>query len=311
MDTAVRITIGFAIITLASGFALKRISYLFRLLVAARRDPGPFKRIPANIKYEITKVLGQKKLLQWKVPGVAHALTFWGFLVVQVTLLESVIELFDREGKIPWIGHHAWLGFIEDSFILAVAVALVVFAIIRLQQLPKLLGRTSRFYSSHMWQAYLILIMIFMVVSTVLVVRGARAALGTLPYPSHGAFLSHFAGNAMDHLSRSTLHWLEDGFLLGHIAVVMSFLLLVVNSKHMHIFTSAPNVLFGRQPLALGRLQPLHIDMENMTDDTVIGVGKVEDFSWKQLFDTLTCTECGRCQSVCPAWNTGKELNPK
>ncbi len=311
MDTAVRITIGFAIITLASGFALKRISYLFRLLTAARRDPGRFERIPANIRYELTKVIGQRKLLQWKVPGVAHALTFWGFLVIQVTLLESVIELFDREGKIPWIGHHAWLGFIEDSFILAVAVALVVFAIIRLQQLPKLLGRQSRFYSSHMWQAYLILIMIFGVVSTVLVVRGARAALGTLPYPSHGAFLSHFAGDAMDHLSRSTLHWLEDGFLLGHIAVVMGFLVLVVNSKHMHIFTSAPNVLFGRQPLALGRLQPLHIDMENMTDETVIGVGKVEDFTWKQLFDTLTCTECGRCQSVCPAWNTGKELNPK
>ncbi|MGH2795672.1 MAG: Fe-S oxidoreductase, partial [Actinomycetota bacterium] len=117
MSTAVRVTIGFAIITLASGFALNRISYLFRLLVAARRDPDRFKRIPANLKYEITKVLGQKKLLQWKVPGVAHALTFWGFLVIQVTLLESVIELFDREGKIPWIGHHAWLGFIEDTFI--------------------------------------------------------------------------------------------------------------------------------------------------------------------------------------------------
>ncbi|MGH2783975.1 MAG: (Fe-S)-binding protein [Actinomycetota bacterium] len=311
MSTAVRVTIGFAIITLATGFALKRISYLFRLLVAARRDPDRFKRILPNLKYEVIKVLGQKKLLQWKVPGVAHALTFWGFLVIQVTLLESTIELFDREGKIPWIGHHAWLGFIEDTFILAVAVALVVFAIIRLQYLPKLLGRKSRFYSSHMWQAYLILIMIFLVVSTVLVVRGARAALDTLPYPSHGAFLSHWAGNAMDHLSTNSLHWLEDGFLLGHIAVVMSFLVLVVNSKHMHIFTSAPNVLFGRQPLALGRLQPLHIDMENMTDETVIGVGKVEDFSWKQLFDTLTCTECGRCQSVCPAWNTGKELNPK
>ena len=311
MSTAVRVTIGFAIITLATGFALNRVSYLFRLLVAARRDPGRFKRIPANLKYEITKVLGQKKLLQWKVPGVAHALTFWGFLVIQVTLLESVIELFDREGKIPWIGHHAWLGFIEDTFILAVTVALIVFAIIRLAQNPRLEGRKSRFYSSHMWQAYVILLLIFLVVSTVLMVRSARGALDTLPYPPHGAYLSHFVGDFMDNLSTGALHWIEDGFLLGHIAVVMGFLVLVVNSKHMHIFTSAPNVLFGRQPLALGRLQPLHIDMENMTDETVIGVGKVEDFTWKQLFDTLTCTECGRCQSVCPAWNTGKELNPK
>ena len=312
MDTATRVTIGLAIITLASGFALGRIAYLFRLLTAARRDPGRFKRILPNIKYEITKVLGQKKLLQWKVPGLAHALTFWGFLVIQVTLLESIIELFDREGKIPWIGHHAWLGFIEDTFILAVAVALLVFAIIRLDRNPRQLGRKSRFYSSHMWQAYMILLMIFLVVSTVLIVRSARVALDTLPYPSHGAYLSHWVGSTFfDGWTENALHWLEDGFLLGHIAVVMSFLVLVVNSKHMHIFTSAPNVLFGRQPLALGRLQPLHIDMENMTDETVIGVGKVEDFTWKQLFDTLTCTECGRCQSVCPAWNTGKELNPK
>ena len=311
MDGATRITIGLAIITVATGFALNRIAYLIRLLMSAQPDSSRFRSIPKNLKYEFTKVIGQKKLLQWKGAGLAHAFTFWGFLVIQITLLESIIELFDPEASIPWIGHQAWLGFIEDFFILAVAVALVAFALIRLARLPKIDGRRSRFYSSHMWQAYVILIMIFLVVSTVLVVRGSRAALGTLPYSSTGAWLSHFAGNAMDHLSNSTLRWLEDGFLLAHIAVVMSFLVLVVNSKHMHIFTSPLNVLFGRQPLALGRLKPLHIDMENMTEETVIGVGKVEDFSWKQLLDTLTCTECGRCQSVCPAWNTGKELNPK
>jgi Fe-S oxidoreductase len=311
MDTGTRITIGLAIMTLAFGLASKRIAYLIRLLLTARPDPGRFRRAPKNLKYELTKVIGQKKLLQWTVPGIAHALTFWGFLVIQITLIESVGELFDREFKIPIIGHQAWLGFMEDFFILAVAVALVVFALIRLAQNPRELGRRSRFYSSHMWQAFVILIMIFLVVSTVLMVRGARAALGTLPYSSTGAFLSHFAGNSMDQLSRGTLHWLEDGFLLGHIAVVMSFLVIVVNSKHMHIFTSPLNVLFGRQPIALGRLKPLEIDMENMTDETVFGVGKVDDFTWKQLLDGFTCTECGRCQSVCPAWNTGKELNPK
>ncbi len=311
MDTATRITIGLAIITLASGFALNRIAYLIRLLMSARPDPSRFRSIPRNLRYELTKVIGQKKLLQWKGAGLAHAFTFWGFLIIQITLLESIIELFDPDASLPWIGHQAWLGFIEDFFILAVAVALIAFALIRLARLPKLEGRSSRFYSSHMWQAYLILIMIFLVVSTVLMVRGARAALDTLPYSSTGAWLSHFAGNQMDQLSHGTLRWIEDGFLLAHIAVVMSFLVLVVNSKHMHIFTSPLNVLFGRQPFALGRLQPLHIDTENMTEETVIGVGKVEDFSWKQLLDTLTCTECGRCQSVCPAWNTGKELNPK
>jgi Fe-S oxidoreductase len=311
MDTGARIAIGFGIMTLAFGVASKRIAYLVRLLLAAKPDPGRFRNVPKNISYELTKVIGQRKLLQWKVPGLAHAFTFWGFLVIQITLIESVGELFSRTFKIPIIGHQAWLGFIEDFFILAVVVALITFALIRAAQRPGEHGRASRFYSSHQWQAFVILIMIFLVVTTVLMARGARAALGTLPYSSTGAFLSHWVGNMLDGWTRSSLHWLEDGFLLAHIAVVMSFLVLVVNSKHLHIFTSPLNVLFGRQPIALGRLKPIEIDMENMTDETVFGVGKVEDFTWKQLLDGFTCTECGRCQSVCPAWNTGKALNPK
>jgi Fe-S oxidoreductase len=311
LDTAARVTVGFAIILVASGLALRRAAYLFRLLLAARPDPGRFRRIPANLRYELTKVLGQRKLLQWPLPGLAHAFTFWGFLVIQVTLLESLGELFDREFMIPVIGDHAWLGFLEDLFIAAVAAALLTFAAIRIARSPRRLERRSRFFSSHMGQAYLILFMIFLVISTVLVVRAARAALGTLPYPTHGAFLSHWVGRFLDGWSPGALRWLEDGFLLGHITVVMGFLVLIFHSKHMHIFTSAPNVLFGRQPVALGRLQPLHIDMDKVTEDTVLGVGRVTDFTWKQLFDALTCTECGRCQSACPAWNTGKALNPK
>jgi len=311
MDSGTRITIGLAVITLAFGLAFKRIAYLIRLLMTATPDPGRVRNVPKNMKYEFTKVLGQRKLLQWTIPGLAHALTFWGFLVIQITLIETIGELFSSTFKIPIVGHQAWLGLMEDLFILLVPIALVTFAIIRIVQNPHRLGRRSRFFSSHLWQAYGILFMIFMVVATLLMARAARSALGTLPYPDNWAFMSVWVGGFIDQLSHGALRWIEDGFVLGHIAVVMSFLVLVVNSKHMHIFTSPLNVLFGRQPIALGRLKPLHIDMENMTDETVLGVGKVEDFTWKQLLDGFTCTECGRCQSVCPAWNTGKELNPK
>jgi Fe-S oxidoreductase len=311
MDTATRIIIGLAIMTLAFGLASKRIAYLLRLLLTARPDPGRFRQVPKNLKYELTKVLGQKKLLQWTIPGAAHALTFWGFLVIQITLIETLGEMFSRTFQIPIVGDHAWLGFMEDLFIVLVPVALLTFAIIRIVQSPKRLGRRSRFFSSHLWQAFGILFMIFLVVATLAMARGARSALGALPYPNNWAFVSNWLGDFFSSWTKSSLHYLEDGFVLAHIAVVFSFLVIVVNSKHMHIFTSPLNVLFGRQPIALGRLRPLEIDMENMTDETVFGVGKVEDFTWKQLLDGFTCTECGRCQSVCPAWNTGKELNPK
>ena len=74
--------------------------------------------------------------------------------------------------------------------------------------------------------------------------------------------------------------------------------------------------MFKRLPDGLGPLLPLEydgkpIDFENPPDDAEFGRGKIEDFSWKAMLDFATCTECGRCQSQCPAWNTGKPLSPK
>jgi Fe-S oxidoreductase len=313
MTTGVRIAAGFAIMGLAFALATKRARYIVDLLLHGRSDPIRFKyaRTPANMKQHAAKVLGQKKLLQWGLPGSLHALTFWGFLVVQVMLIESIGELFSPTFAIPGPFRWGWWGAFGDTFICAVAFAILGFAFIRIINMPQREGRKSRFYGSHLLQAYVILGMIFLVVSTLAVVRGARSALHTLPYAN--AFLSHAIGRIFTNVgySHATLRWIEDGLLLAHLAVVFAFLVVVVNSKHMHIFTSPINVLFGRQPLALGPLQPIEIDMENVTEETVFGVGKVEDFSWKQLLDGVTCTECGRCQSVCPAWNTGKTLNPK
>jgi len=313
LSTGPRIAIGFAIMFIAFGFATSRARYLVDVLLHGRSDPVRFKyaRTPGNMKYHAAKVLGQKKLLQWGVPGTFHALTFWGFLLVQVMLIESVGELFSPTFAIPGPFRWGWWGALGDTFILAVTLSILGFTVIRIFNRPKVEGRKSRFFGSHLWQAYVILYMIFLVVSTVAIVRGARWALHTLPYPN--AYLSHGIGRLFVRAgyTHSTLRWIEDGVLLAHLAVVFTFLLIVVNSKHLHIFSSPLNVLFGRQPLALGPLQPIEIDMENMTEETVFGVGKVEDFTWKQLLDGLTCTECGRCQSMCPAWNTDKTLNPK
>ena len=95
----------------------------------------------------------------------------------------------------------------------------------------------------------------------------------------------------------------------------------MLNSKHLHIFVAPLNVLFGRRPIALGAVKPMMVrgkavDLEEMEDleeedFAKLGVGKVEDFSWKGILDFATCTECGRCQSQCPAWNTEKPLSPR
>jgi Fe-S oxidoreductase len=106
-------------------------------------------------------------------------------------------------------------------------------------------------------------------------------------------------------------------FILGQIGVVMAFAVIVVYSKHLHIALAPLNVMFSRRPDALGPLEPMRsdgkvLDFEEADPDTdVFGLGKIEDFTWKGLLDMATCTECGRCQSQCPAWATGKPLSPK
>ena len=105
---------------------------------------------------------------------------------------------------------------------------------------------------------------------------------------------------------------LEAVFLLLNVAVIAGFLVFVSYSKHLHIFLAPINIGVSRRPRALGGLDKTpDMDMENVTEDTVFGAGKMEDFTWKQMLDFSTCTECGRCQSVCPAWTTGKPLSPK
>ena len=99
--------------------------------------------------------------------------------------------------------------------------------------------------------------------------------------------------------------------------MVLAFLVVVTYSKHLHIFLAPLNVMFSRRPDALGPLEPMRsggkvLDFEEADPDTdVFGIGKVEDLSWKGMLDLGTCTECGRCQSQCPAWVTGKPLSPK
>ena len=158
--------------------------------------------------------------------------------------------------------------------------------------------------------------MIFLVVATLLLYRGAQINTGVFPY-AHGAFASEIVGHWLAPLGYGVNSVLEVVFLLGQLVVVLAFAVIVVYSKHLHIALAPLNVLFSRRPNALGALEPMRsngkvLDFEEADPDTdVFGLGKIEDFSWKGLLDMGTCTECGRCQSQCPAWATGKPLSPK
>jgi Fe-S oxidoreductase len=302
----------------------RRVLYLFRLITSGQPAPdrvvGVTRRLGRAIATQVVEVLGQKKLLKWSVPGAAHFFVFWAFLILGTVYLEAYGILLSRnpDWAIPVIGHWDVLGFAQDLIALLALAGIITFALIRAKESPERLGRRSRFAGSHTGGAWLVLFMIFNVLWTMFFFRGAAAAADNFPY-GNGAFVSQAVGKLFDGFSHDRLEILEGVGLLLHIGIMLVFLVDVVHSKHLHIFVAPLNVLFSRRPQALGAVKPLMNDgkpvtlddIDDLDEDAKLGVGSIEDFSWKGLLDMATCTECGRCQSQCPAWNTEKPLSPK
>jgi Fe-S oxidoreductase len=317
---ALRIIIGLILTAVAAVVAGRRLWWLYRLARSGQPAPERIEAVRSHpgrdAETQATEVLGQRKLLKWTVPGIAHALTFWGFIVLFLTIIEAYGALFSKHFAIPLIGTWAWVGFAEDLFAVAVLVGIATFTVIRLRNNPEREGRASRFSGSHTGAAWLVLAGIFLVIATLLIYRGAQINTGDFPYPK-GAFASQLVGHWLHPLGRGANSGIETAFILAQLAVILGFGVFVTYSKHLHIAIAPLNVLFARRPNGLGPLQPMRsggqvLDFEEADpDNDIFGLGKIEDLTWKGLLDLGTCTECGRCQSQCPAWATGKPLSPK
>lgn len=314
----IRIVTVVLMLALVGAFAFKRVLFLTNLIRSGAKTSVENNR-KDNLKKRITtqfeEVFGQTRLLRWSIPGIAHFFTMWGFFILGSVYVEAFGQVVDHDFHIPFVGRWDALGFLQDFFAVAVLLGIITFAIIRIVREPKKHGRDSRFYGSHTGGAWLILFMIFNVIWTYALVRGAGANTGALPY-GNGAFFSQFMGWILHPLGESANEWIETLALIGHIAVMLVFLLIVLHSKHLHIGLAPVNVTFKRMPNGLGPLLPVEydgerVDFEDPAEDAILGRGKIEDFTWKAYLDMTTCTECGRCQSQCPAWNTGKPLSPK
>ena len=311
----IRLVVGLGMTAIIALLAARRVLWLAKLTLSGQPVTGRTDDVGTRIWTQIIEVFGQRRLLKWSVPGVAHFLTMWGFFILGTVYVEAYGTLFVPNFHIPIVGQSDALGFLQDFIALGVLVGIGTFAIIRLRSEPKEYGRSSRFYGSHTGGAWLILFMIFLVIFSFSIFRGAAVNTGNFPY-GWGAFFSHGMGVLMHPLGTTANEWIETFALLAHIAVALIFLVIVLHSKHLHIFLAPINVTFKRLPDGLGPLLPMEadgkpIDFENPPDDATFGRGKIEDFTWKGNLDFATCTECGRCQSQCPAWNTGKPLSPK
>jgi Fe-S oxidoreductase len=293
-----------ALLMTATGALVARRAMLLAHLIRLGRPAERREHLPVRLGREATRVLGQRKLFQRFAPGLMHALIFWAFLVLATTILEVGGQVVDPAFELPWVGGSAWLGLVQDAFAGAALVGVAIALGIRLGQRPE------RFVGSHRQEAYRILGLIFWIVVTLLVGRGARIALGLAPAWWWTPF-STFTASLLEPLSTGWVRAAMWGALWLHLALILGFLVYIGYSKHLHIATAFLNVFFGNTR-ALGYLAPLRIDLESVSpDEVVLGAATLPDLTWKQMLDLYACTECGRCQAVCPAWNTGKPLSPK
>ena len=244
-------------------------------------------------------MLGQRKLFQKAAPGVMHAFIFWGFLVLLPTIVEAMLAAIDPYWTLPYLGHVAWFAFLQDLFaILVVLGVAIAFAIRKIQRPDRFRGCAhggggpdpARDHSGSSrrccsWNA-------------------SRIALGSRTIRRRAgladALSGLFGGGRGTEMAERVLVW-------SHLLIVLGFLTYLPRSKHLHIITAAPNVYLAQEPTS--RLpRAARIDLEAADADVRLRRSVATDLSRKQLLDLFSCTECGRCQEVCPAWNTGKAL---
>ncbi|TME10574.1 MAG: (Fe-S)-binding protein [Chloroflexi bacterium] len=255
--------------------------------------------MPARARAEAIVVVGQSKLLQRFGPGLMHALIFWGFIVLFPTILIAMIGAVDPHATLPWLGSQGWYALMVDVF-----AGLVFCGVLAGFYIRKVL-RPLRFAGSHLAEADLILAWIAGIVISLVAWHASQIALGFSDYPREWAPVSNLVSGG---LAGSWVAVLERAAVWTHVLLILGFLVYLPYSKHLHILVAGINVFFTRTR-SRGRLEP--VDFEKPEAEVRLGAATVQDLTWKQLLDTVSCTECGRCQDVCPAYNTGKELSPK
>src|SRR5581483_4862934 len=182
-----------------AAIAGRRIAWLVRLIRSGRPAEGRTDQLQERFKDQLVEVFGQRRLLKWSAPGAAHFLTFWGFVILGITIVEAYGALvLSKDFAFPFLGHAQWLGFLEDLFAVAVLVGITYFAINRVRNAPERRQRASRFYGSHTGPAWAVLGMIFLVIVTLLLYRAAQWNTGHFPFGhSKWPFASYLIAKAL------------------------------------------------------------------------------------------------------------------
>ncbi|WP_273367059.1 (Fe-S)-binding protein [Alicyclobacillus herbarius] len=265
-----------------------------RYVLAAAKDDSRLGDTGKRVWSFVTNVLLQKKVLA-QPSGLAHFFIFWGFLVLVFGDLDFIVFHLTR-WHFPWGDSNVYL-FLQEFLSLCVLAAVIVGLARRYGLRPMRIGGG--------WEGGLILGLIGLIVVTYLVATGADVNLeGKDPgwwSPVVSAIAGRFSG-----LGSTTLLAISEVCFWIHVLCIFTFLYVIPRSKHSHMMGAMLNWYFRR--LGPPKLRTLDLEDESVEE---FGVGRIEQFTWKQLLDGYACTECGRCHVSCPATLSGKPLSPK
>ena len=262
---------------------------------------GPFNQWDERIKSLFVYVAAQLRLFRLPVPGLAHFFMFWGFSILFLTILQAIAEglfaFIDPNFMLPVISTFGPLALLEDIILICVIVAISYALYLRIVINP------DRYKGSHKLQGVVVLLLVLIIMFGLLVHNSIRINIKNDPF-SFWRPVSMFVGTLFTGLDKGAQVAIGEIAYWIHLGVILIFLTELPQGKHFHVVTSIPAV-FLRNLEPAGRLPPAPEFSGDM------GVSKVEQFRWRQMLDFYNCTECGRCQDVCPAYISGLPLSPK
>jgi Fe-S oxidoreductase len=298
----------FTVVVVLGSTALASVSFL-RLYRLARLAKNEVLTGPTSKRWELigTIFFGQKKMFKDFWPGLAHALIFFGFIIVTLGSSEHIIEGFLHGFTFQFLFGPIYpaLIWLQDVFHIIVIAVVAYFLWRRVVSHPQRLSRDPKhsrdglivlaFTGGHMLAGLAAFVFFIL----------ANEPHHAFPEfrPASAWIARHLFSPDFDPALAMKLAWISWGL---HIGTVAGFLMYIPHSKHLHVFTTGPNIFFARLD-PKGALSNINFDDASITS---FGAGKISDFSWKDILDTYTCTACGRCNVYCPTANTGKPLKP-
>ncbi len=280
----------------AMGFFLRNVYLLFAMVCLGRWE-NRFDHLLSRMGSMLFYAFGQRRVVSEKF-GINHFVIFWGFLALLLINAEFLVGGIFPSFSFAFLGTTIYgVVLLVANFVSAVVLAAVVVAAVR-----RLFFRPAHIEAS--FDAFIILFLIAGLMIAYYGLDACEIQMGHAEMKNWTPISVAFSGLLADS-SQAYVHTLSRVFWWSHAIILLFFMNYLPYGKHLHILTAIPNCFF-KSTSFVNTVPQMEFKKGNN-----FGISKVVQFTWKGLFDFLSCTECGRCQAACPAHNTDKPLNPK